>query len=343
MSIEDFVPNDATVITMTRRGYIKRMSPDNFRVQNRGGKGIRGMQTIEDDVIENIFTTTNHKLLLFFTNKGRVYKLKAYQIPEASRTSRGIAIVNLLMLQPEEKIQAIIPIDNFDQGGNLIMATVGGTIKKTPLKAYENIRKIGIQAITLRDDDSLVEVNISSGEDIITMVTAEGMSITFNETDVRETGRSAMGGRGMNISEGDRVVGMQIANAGTYFLFITEKGMGKRTVATEFRSQKRGGKGLICYRITEKTGALVGMKAVEDDMDVIMITDEGIIIRTGVDSISVIGRNTSGVKCMNIKDENISVASIAVTEKDNEADTASAEENVDGAAEDKTEADANEQ
>ncbi len=362
MSIEDFVPNDATVITMTRRGYIKRMSPDNFRVQNRGGKGIRGMQTIEDDVIENIFTTTNHKLLLFFTNKGRVYKLKAYQIPEASRTSRGIAIVNLLMLQPEEKIQAIIPIDNFDQGGNLIMATVGGTIKKTPLKAYENIRKIGIQAITLRDDDSLVEVNISSGEDIITMVTAEGMSITFNETDVRETGRSAMGVRGMNISEGDRVVGMQIANAGTYFLFITEKGMGKRTVATEFRSQKRGGKGLICYRITEKTGALVGMKAVEDDMDVIMITDEGIIIRTGVDSISVIGRNTSGVKCMNIKDENISVASIAVTEKDTEADTASAEENVDGAsdeeneadtasaeekadesAEDKTEADANEQ
>ncbi|MBR6274215.1 MAG: DNA gyrase subunit A [Lachnospiraceae bacterium] len=318
MSMEDFVPDDKTVITMTRRGYIKRMSPDNFRTQNRGGKGIKGMQTIEDDVIERMLTTTNHKLLLFFTDKGRVYKLKAFNIPEASRTSRGIAIVNLLMLQPEEKISAIIPIDKLDMDGNLIMATAGGTIKKTPVREYANIRKIGIQAITLRDDDRLIEVNVSSGKDIITMATANGLSITFDEEDVRETGRSAMGVKGIRLTEGDRVIGMQIANAGPYFLFITENGMGKRSRVEDFRSQNRGGKGLICYKLNEKTGKLVAMKAVNEENDVIMITNEGIIVRTEVGGISVIGRNTSGVKCMNLGDENVKVAGIAITDKEEE-------------------------
>ncbi len=320
MSMEDFVPDDRTVITMTEKGYIKRMSPDHFRVQNRGGKGIKGMQTIEDDVIWKIFTTTNHKLLLFFTDKGRVYKLKAYKIPEASRTSRGIAIVNLLMLQPEEKISAIIPVDSLEADGNLIMATSGGTVKKTPIRAYANIRKIGIQAITLKEDEKLIEVCITNGSDIITLASAKGLAITFKEEDVRETGRSAMGVKGMRLTSGDEVIGMQIAGSGRYFLFMSEKGMGKRTEVSAFTCQNRGGKGLICYKISGKTGRLISMKSVNGDEDVIMISSEGIIVRTSVDSVSIISRNTSGVKCMNIG-EGAVLASVCITEKDAESET----------------------
>ncbi len=317
MNIEDFVPDDKTVITMTKRGYIKRMSPDNFRSQNRGGRGIKGMQTIEDDVIERIFTTTNHKLLLFFTDQGRVFKLKAFNIPEASRTSRGIAVVNLLSLRPDENISEVIPMKSLDVDGNLIMATADGTIKKTPIRKYQNILKTGIQAITLKDGDSLVEVNVSSGKDIITMASANGLAITFDEENVRETGRSAMGVRGMRLREGDKVIGMQIANAGKYFLFITERGMGKRTEVNEFTPHGRGGKGMICYKITEKTGKLIGMKAVDDDKDLIMISDDGIIIRTPIDSVSVIGRNAMGVKCINLSEDSL-VAGLCIADKNEE-------------------------
>ncbi len=321
MCIEDFIPNDKIIITMTEKGYIKRMSPDNFRTQNRGGKGIKGMQTIEDDKIVDIFTTTNHKILLVFTNKGRVYKLKGYQIPEASRTARGIPVINLVMLQPEEKVSVILPIDSFDEDGNLLMATKNGTIKKTALREYSNIRKVGIQAITLRDDDELIEVRHSSGQDEIIMATANGMSLTCHEEDVRPTGRSSMGVKGMALAEGDELIGMQIIREGKYALMITENGMGKRTETDAFSRQYRGGKGIICYKLTEKTGKLVGMKVVDDEKDVLMITNEGIIIRTPADTISVIGRNTSGVKCMNTTSDDIVVACIAVTDKEPEYDT----------------------
>ena len=318
MNIEDFIPDDKIIITMTEKGYIKRMSPDNFRTQNRGGKGIKGMQTIEDDKIVDIFTTTNHKILLVFTNKGRVYKIKGYQIPEASRTARGIPVINLVMLQPEEKVSVILPIDTFDQDGNLLMATKGGTIKKTAVREYSNIRKVGIQAITLRDDDELIEVRLSSGSDEIIMATANGLSLTCNEEDVRATGRSSMGVKGMTLAEDDKIVGMQIMSEGTHVLMITENGMGKRTETNAFSRQHRGGKGIICYKLTEKTGKLVGLKVVNEENDLIMITNEGIIVRTPVDSISIIGRNTSGVKCMNIDSENVAMASITVTDKEPE-------------------------
>ncbi|MGN0166345.1 MAG: DNA gyrase subunit A [Lachnospiraceae bacterium] len=316
MSMEDFISDDKIVITMTEKGYIKRMSPDNFRAQNRGGKGIKGMQIIEDDKIVRIFTTTNHKTLLVFTNKGRVYKLKGYQIPEASRTARGIPVINLVMLQPDEKVSVILPIDTFDVDGNLLMATKGGTIKKTALREYSNIRKVGIQAITLRDDDELIEVRLSSGNDEIIMTTANGMSLTCNEEDVRATGRSSMGVKGMTLSEEDELVGMQIMSEGSHVLMITENGMGKRTETGAFSRQHRGGKGIICYKLNEKTGKLVGMKVVDEDKDLIAITNEGIIIRTPVDSISIIGRNTSGVKCMNIEEENVAVAAITIADKE---------------------------
>lgn len=320
MSVEDFIPDDKVIITMTEKGYIKRMAPANFRAQNRGGKGIKGMQTIEDDRIVDIFSTTNHKLLLVFTDKGRVYKLKAYQVPEASRTARGIPVINLVMLQPEEKVSVILPIDGFDTDENLFMATKNGTIKKTPLREYANIRKIGIQAITLREDDKLIEVGLSSGDDEIIMATAGGMSLTCHESDVRETGRSAMGVRGMTLDPGDELIGMQIMKKDKFVLFITEKGIGKKTETGLFSRQHRGGKGIICYKLNEKTGRLVGMKVTDNDSDVMMITNEGIIVRTPVESISVIGRNTSGVKCMNVDGENIAVASISLADKEPEED-----------------------
>ncbi len=325
MNIEDFISDDKVVVTMTDKGYIKRMSPEHFRTQNRGGKGIKGMSTIDDDRLVNIFTTTNHTLLLFFTNKGRVYKLKAYEIPEASRTSRGTAVINMLQLQPEEKVAVIIPVEGLDIDGNFIMVTEGGTVKKTAIREYMNIRKVGIQAISLRDGDNLIEVVKSSGSDDIIIATEQGMSVTCNEKDVRPTGRSACGVRGISLSEGDKVIGVQIASMDDILLFITENGMGKKTESAMFSRQHRGGKGIVCYKINEKTGKLVGMKIVAPEDDLLLITNEGIIIRMTTENISTIGRNTSGVKCMNLTEGTV-VAGIAITDKEPELPDESDEE-----------------
>ena len=321
LSMEDLIPRENTVITMTKLGYIKRMTVDNFRSQNRGGKGIKGMQTIEDDYIEELLMTTTHHYLMFFTNTGRVYRLKAYEIPEASRTARGTAIVNLLQLQPGEKITAVIPMRKYEKGHYLFMATKKGLVKKTPLEEYENVRKTGLAAIALRDDDELIEVKTTDNEKEIILVTKFGQCIRFKENDVRTTGRVSMGVRGINLLDGDEVVGMQICTQGDYLLVVSENGMGKRTPMAEFTVQLRGGKGVKCYKITEKTGNLIGSKAVNEDNEIMMITTEGIIIRLQCADISVLGRITSGVKMINLT-EGVTVASIAkVRDKDPEADT----------------------
>lgn len=300
MSMEDLIPDDDTVIAMTHLGYIKRMDIDNFKAQNRGGKGIKGMQTIEEDYIEDLFMTTNHHYVMFFTDTGRVYRLKAYEIPEAGRTARGIAIVNLLQMIPGEKITAVIPMKEYNDENYLVMATKNGMIKKTLMKEYAFVRKTGLQAILLREEDQLIEVKVSDGSEEIFMVTRKGMCIRFHENDVRLTGRVSMGVIGMRIDEDDEVIGMQTASQGECLLTASEKGYGKRTYITEFKQQFRGGKGVICYKIMEKTGALIGAKLVDDHREVMMITNEGIIIRMAVKDISIIGRNTSGVKLMNI-------------------------------------------
>ena len=312
MSMEDLIPDEDTVIAMTHLGYIKRMDVDNFRSQNRGGKGIKGMQTIEEDYIEDLLMTTNHHYMMFFTNTGRVYRLKAYEIPEAGRTARGTAIINLLQLMPDEKITSIIPMREFNDDKYLFMATRKGMVKKTPMVEYEHVRKNGLQAIVLRDGDELIEVKATDNSQDIMLVTHKGMCIRFNETDVRVTGRVSMGVIGMRFEEDDEVIGMQMQSQGDSLLVVSENGMGKRTMITEFSPQNRGGKGVICYKCTEKTGKLVGAKLVNDGREIMIITTEGIIIRMSVDDISVIGRNTSGVKLMSIdQDSDIKVASIA--------------------------------
>ena len=314
LSMEDLIPRENTVITMTKLGYIKRMTVDNFRSQNRGGKGIKGMQTIEDDYIEELLMTTTHHYLMFFTNTGRVYRLKAYEIPEASRTARGTAIVNLLQLQPGEKITAVIPMRKYEKGHYLFMATKKGLVKKTPLEEYENVRKTGLAAIALRDDDELIEVKTTDNEKEIILVTKFGQCIRFKENDVRTTGRVSMGVRGINLLDGDEVVGMQICTQGDYLLVVSENGMGKRTPMAEFTVQLRGGKGVKCYKITEKTGNVIGMKAVDEDNEIMIINTEGIIIRMKCSDISVYGRITSGVKLINLP-ENEKVASTAKVRK----------------------------
>ena len=310
ITMEDMIPRENTVIAMTSLGYIKRMTVDNFKSQNRGGKGIKGMQTIEDDYIEDLLMTTNHHYLNFFTSKGRVYRLKAYEIPEAGRTARGTAIINLLQLSPGEKITAMIPIKEYSPDKNLFMVTKKGTVKKTSLDEYENVRKNGLAAISLRDDDELIEVKTTSEDSEIFLVTKQGMCIRFKETDVRATGRTSMGVIGMNLADGDEIIGMQLQSQGDSLLIVSENGMGKRTFLDEFTVQKRGGKGVKCYKITEKTGDVVGVKAVVDDNEIMMITTEGIIIQLRMDDISTLGRITSGVKMMNLK-EGIKVAKIA--------------------------------
>ncbi len=310
ISMEDMIPNESTVITMTNLGYIKRMTPDNFRSQNRGGKGIKGMQTIEDDYIEDILMTTTHNLILLFTNKGRVYKLKAYEIPEAGRTARGTAIVNLLELQPEEKISAIVPVNGIKDDEYLFMATKKGIVKKTHCKEYANIRKTGIQAITLRDNDELIEVKATDLSKEIFLATKYGYCIRFNESDVRPTGRNSMGVIGMNLMEGDEVIGMQLNTQGDALLFVSENGLGKRTMMEEFNVQNRGGKGVKCYKINEKSGNVIGVKAVSNTREIMLITNEGIIIRMEVSGISLLGRITSGVKLINL-DEGVKVARVA--------------------------------
>ena len=317
MSAEDLIPNDETIVAMTKLGYIKRMSKDNFRSQNRGGKGIKAMQTIDEDYIEDLILTKNHNYIMFFTNTGRVYRLKAYAIPEAGRTARGTAIVNLIQLLPGEKITAIISMKEYDDEKFLFMATRNGMVKKTPMREYANVRKTGLQAIVLRENDELIEVKATDNERDIFMVTKFGKSIRFHETDVRVTGRVSMGVIGMNLDEGDEIVGMQMDSQGETLLVVSENGIGKRTEISEFPIQKRGGKGVLCYKIVEKTGYLVGAKLVHEDHDIMMITNEGIVIRIGVKDISIIGRNTSGVKLMNIDpNSDTRIASIAKVRDD---------------------------
>ncbi len=317
MSAEDLIPNDETIVAMTKLGYIKRMSKDNFKSQNRGGKGIKGMQTIDEDYIEDLILTKNHNYIMFFTNTGRVYRLKAYAIPEAGRTARGTAIVNLIQLLPGEKITAIISMKEYDDEKFLFMATRNGMVKKTPMREYANVRKTGLQAIVLRENDELIEVKATDNQRDIFMVTKFGKSIRFHETDVRVTGRVSMGVIGMNLDDGDEIIGMQMDSQGETLLVVSENGIGKRTDISEFPIQKRGGKGVLCYKIVEKTGYLVGAKLVHEDHDIMMITNEGIVIRIGVKDISIIGRNTSGVKLMNIDpNSNTRIASIAKVRDD---------------------------
>ena len=314
ISMEDLIPRENVVITMTKLGYIKRMTMDTFKSQNRGGKGIKGMQTLEDDYIRELFVTTSHHYIMFFTNTGRVYRMKAYEIPEAGRTARGTAIINLLQLMPEEKITAIIPLREYEEGKYLFMATEKGLVKKTPIQDYANVRKTGLAAIALREDDRLIEVKVTDNTEDILLVTRDGMCIRFNETDVRSTGRVSMGVRGMNLTDNDVVIGMQTASQGTDLLIVSEKGMGKRTNMDEFTRQNRGGKGVKCYKITEKTGNVVGMKAVDEDSEIMIINTEGIIIRMKCSDISVYGRITSGVKLINLKEKD-KVASVAKVRK----------------------------
>ena len=307
---EDLISRENTVIAMTKGGYIKRMTVDTFRSQNRGGRGVKGMQTLENDYIDELFITTTHHNLLFFTNLGRVYKLKAYEIPEAGRTARGTAIINLLQLLPEERVTAIIPVMTFDPGDNLMMATRKGLIKKTPLIAYANVRKTGLIGILLRDDDELIEVKITNADKEILLVTRYGQCIRFKETDARVTGRSSMGVRGINLTDDDEVVAMQLTSQGQYLLVVSENGLGKLTDIEEFTVQNRGGKGVRCYKITEKTGNVLAAKAVDPDQEIMLITTEGIIIRMPCEGISIQKRITSGVKLINL-DEGVTVAGIA--------------------------------
>ncbi|WP_077612854.1 DNA gyrase subunit A [Clostridium sp. Marseille-P2415] len=317
MSMEDLIPDEDTIVAMTKLGYIKRMSIDNFKNQNRGGKGIKGMQTIDQDYIEDLMMTTTHHYLMFFTNTGRVYRLKTYMIPEGSRTARGTAIVNLLQMLPGESITAIIPMKEYDDDKFLFMATRNGMVKKTPMMEYANVRKNGLQAIVLRENDELIEVKATDDTKDIFLITRKGQCIRFHEKDVRVTGRVSIGVIGMKLNEDDQVVGMQMDTQGPKLLIVSANGMGKRTPIEEFSPQKRGGKGVLCYKITEKTGDIVGAKLVQDDHDLLLITTEGIVIRISVNDISVIGRNTSGVKLMNIEqDSDISVASIAKVRDD---------------------------
>ena len=329
ISTEDLIPREDVVITMTKLGYIKRMTTDNFKSQNRGGRGIKGMQTLDEDYVEELFMCSTHHYIMFFTNTGRVYRLKGYEIPEAGRTARGTAIVNLLQLQPEEKITAVIPIKEYEEGQYLFMATKKGLVKKTPIMDYANVRKTGLAAITLREDDELIEVKTTDDTKDILLVTKYGQCIRFHETDVRPTGRTSMGVRGMNLGDQDEVIGMQLDIQGEYLLIVSEKGMGKLTAMEEFTPQNRGGKGIKCYKIIEKTGNVVGVKAVDEDDEIMIINTEGIIIRTECSGISKLGRITSGVKLINL-DDNVSVASIAKvrkTEDDGDEEEESQEEN----------------
>ena len=315
ISMEDMIPVTNTVITMTKLGYIKRMSVDNFKAQNRGGKGIKGMETIDDDYIEELLMTTSHNYLMFFTNFGRVYRMKAYEIPEASRTARGTAIINLLQLLPEEKITAVIPIKEYNDHEYLFMATRKGIVKKTSITEYANIRKNGLTAINLREDDELIEVKKTDDSKDIFLVTKYGQCIRFHETDVRKTGRASMGVIGMNLADGDEVVGMQLNTQGDSLMIVSAKGLGKCTMMDEFTAQNRGGKGIKCYKITGKTGNIVGVKAVNRDDEMMLITTEGIIIRIRVSDTALLGRITSGVKLMNLKDD-VVIASIAKVRED---------------------------
>ena len=319
ITMEDLIPVENTVIAMTKLGYIKRMTVDNFKSQNRGGKGIKGMQTINDDYIVELQMTTTHHNLMFITNTGKAYRIKAYEIPDASRTSRGVAIINLIQMEPGEKVTAMFPVKEFSENSFLTMVTKNGIVKKTPMVEYANIRKRGLQAICLREDDELIEVKKTLNSDIVMLVTKYGQCIKFKVSDIRRTGRNSIGVRGINLDEHDEVIGMQLESQGECLLLVTENGMGKRTLASEFTVQHRGGKGVKCYRINDKTGNIIGVKSVDEDNEIMLITTEGIIIQMQVSGISRLGRITSGVKLMDISSDDIVVASIAkVREKPEE-------------------------
>ena len=324
---EDLIPDDDIVISSTRLGYIKRMSPENFRQQNRGGKGIRGMQTLDNDNIEDLFMSTNHHYIMLFTNKGRCFRIKGYEIPEASRTSRGTALVNLLKLQPEERVNACFSLRDLSSEQYLVLATKSGLVKKTPLSQYANVRKNGLIAMNIREDDQLIEAKLVDPGEEIMLVTKKGMAIRFREEDIRSTGRSAMGVRGIRFDSGDELIGMQKLSQGNYLLLVSEKGYGKLTATEEFKPQNRGGKGLHCYRITEKTGDLVGFKLCDQDREIMLITSEGILIRMSLGKVSVIGRNTSGVKFMDLpKNGDTVIASIAKVRESSEDEGEESEE-----------------
>ncbi len=329
LSNEDLIPLEDTVIAMTKMGYIKRMTIDNFHSQHRGGKGIKGIQILEDDFIKDLIMTTTHHRLMFFTNMGKVYRLKAYEIPEAGRNARGTAIINLLQLQPGEKITAVIPMDRYENGKYLVMATKKGLVKKTPIREYGNVRKVGLAAISLRDEDELIEVKCTDGNEDIVLVTRFGQCIRFHEKTVRSTGRTSIGVRGMNLIDGDTVQAMQLSSQGDYLLTVSEKGLGKRTLMREFTAQNRGGRGVKCYKITEKTGNVVGAKAVNEENEIMLITMEGIIIRLHCSDISIVGRIASGVKLMNVQDDVViaSVEKMRKSEENNSGEDGS-EENI---------------
>ncbi|MDO5409833.1 MAG: DNA gyrase subunit A, partial [Lachnospiraceae bacterium] len=322
---EDLIPDESVVITMTNLGYIKRMSSDTFRAQHRGGKGIKGMQTVDQDVIEELILTRTHRYLLFFTNKGRVYRMKTYEIPEAGRTARGTAIVNILQLQPEEKITAVIPLKEFEAGKYIFMCTKYGMVKKTPMEDFRNIRKTGLQAINMRENDDLIEVKYTDGDRELVLVSRSGMCIRFNENDVRPTGRNSMGVRGMDLQEGDELIGMQMDSQGEYLLLATSLGMGKKTRMNEFKAQNRGGKGVKCYKINEKTGDIVGAKAVNDGQELMIVTTGGIIIRISIDGISTLGRVASGVKLIDVDEEKTGLVASIAKVKNEEAEKNSLE------------------
>ena len=304
LEIEDLISDDRMIVTMSHLGYVKRMDEDNFKTQNRGGKGIKGAQNIENDYIEDMMMVTNHQYIMFFTNMGQVYRIKAYEIPEASRTSRGTNIANILMLQKDEKITAAISIKEYREDAYIMMATKSGMIKKTPLSDFANVRRNGLKAIVLKENDELIEVKFTDGNEEIILITKEGMAIRFHESDVRVTGRASMGVIGMRFgTETDSLIAMQIKNQGKELLVVSEYGMGKKTPFDEFRIQSRGGKGIICYKTNEKTGNLVAAKLVNDETDILFITDMGQMMRTPVEGISTIGRNTSGVRIMNVNRE----------------------------------------
>lgn len=320
---EDLIPDENAVVTLTNMGYIKRMTTDNFKSQNRGGKGIKGMQTLDEDYIEDLIMTTNHHFILFFTNKGRVYRLKVYQIPEASRTARGMALINLLQLMPDEKVTSIVNIRKDVNDGYLIMATKKGIVKKTVVSEYANIRKNGLRAIKLREDDDLIEVKLTNKNNDIFLVTKNGMCIRFNEKDVRPTGRASMGVIGMSIDDSDEIVAMQLDNQGSKLLIVSENGFGKKTDISEFTVQHRGGKGVKCYKIIDKTGYVIGAKSVNDENEIMLITTDGIIIRISLETISTLGRITSGVKLMNVDEgkQVVKIAKVREDDKEKEADS----------------------
>ncbi len=304
IDLEDLIKEEQCVVALTHFGYIKRMPIDTYKSQKRGGKGITGMATREEDFVKDIFTASTHDVILFFTNKGKLYKLRGYELPEAGRTARGTAIVNLLSLDAGEKVSAVIPIQNFAEGKYLLMATKNGLIKKTALKEYDSTRKTGLQGITLKEDDELIGVRLTDGQDNVVLVTRNGMCITFDEKDVRPIGRVSQGVIGIRLDEDDEVIGMEsvISGGKATLLAITENGFGKRTELDEYRVQNRGGKGVITYKITPKTGKLVGVRIAVEGDDVMLVTNTGTIIRLKVDDISVLGRSTQGVTLMRTND-----------------------------------------